>query len=451
MICHRDDAGTIAVMQLVSPSQIDAIQRQLDAQSGFRVARTEVSFDTFDFARTGAALVDRAVAYSTPSGDRIAGLGTAWRATASGHDRFSTLRDERDRVGNHDLVSFVGFAFSPEGPTTSTWEGYEAAEVFIPRITLESVDGGTRLTVAVPDGEAADPTLGLLASMQRPKWITVDDTGDHTIESHPHVSQWASTVATAVDAIRSGDLDKVVLARSVIVNSTEPVAILRVFRALVERYPQCYNFAWKSGDSVFIGASPELLADVRGTSLVSNPLAGSAKRGEGELDDEAIGYALLASDKDREEHRLVVEDLEARLEPLTTTMTVPPAPSLKRMATVQHLSTEIHGTLADDVGILDVIAAVHPTPAVGGVEREAALRFIADVEQIDRGWYSGGVGWMNGRGEGAICIGLRCGLIHDGKTHLYAGAGIVADSQPDAELQETRLKLRPLFDLLATT
>ncbi|VAW02106.1 hypothetical protein MNBD_ACTINO01-1501, partial [hydrothermal vent metagenome] len=226
----RGDAGTIAGMQLVSRPQIDAIRRQLDARGGFRVARVDVSFDTFDFARTGADLVDRAVAYSTPSGERIAGLGTAWRATASGPDRFVALRDEREGAGHHDLVSFVGFAFSPEGPTTSTWEGYEASEVFIPRITLESIDGGTRLTVAVPDGERTEPTLELLASMRSPKWIAVDDTGDHSIESHPHVTEWASTVAKAVDVIRSGDLEKVVLARSVIVNSTEPVAILRVFR-----------------------------------------------------------------------------------------------------------------------------------------------------------------------------------------------------------------------------
>ncbi len=427
------------------------MRRRLAEQTGFRVARIDVAFDPFDFARTGAPLVDRAVAYSTPTGERIAGLGTAWRATASGPGRFAVLRDERSRLGHEDLTSFVGFSFAQDGPKTDIWAGYDAAEVFVPRIALEGVDGGTRLTVAIPDGESPEPTLALLASMERPKWVAVDDTGDHSIESHPHVTAWASTVATAVDAIRAGRLDKVVLARSVIVNSTEPVAILRVFRALVERYPGCYNFAWKSGDSVFLGASPELLADVRGRRLVSNPLAGSAKRGEGELDDDAIGYALLTSDKDREEHRLVVDDLAKRLAPLTTELTVPGTPALKKMATVQHLSTEITAELVDGIGIMDVVAAVHPTPAVGGVEREAALRFIAEAEQIDRGWYSGGVGWMNGRGEGAVCIGLRCGLIQDNRTHLFAGAGIVADSQPDAEVAETRLKLRPLFDLLATT
>jgi salicylate biosynthesis isochorismate synthase len=145
---------------------------------------------------------------------------------------------------------------------------------------------------------------------------------------------------------------------------------------------------------------------------------------------------------------LVVEDLAVRLSDLTIQLGVPDIPSLKQMATVQHLSTDIQGELVDDVGILDVVEAVHPTPAVGGVNREAAIAYINTAEEIDRGWYSGGVGWINGAGEGAICIALRCGLIRGDTTHLYAGAGIVADSEPEAELRETRLKLRPLLNVL---
>jgi isochorismate synthase len=287
--------------------------------------------------------------------------------------------------------------------------------------------------------------------MRTPTWITVDDTGDHTIESHPHVTQYASAVATAIDAINAGELEKVVLARSVIVNSSEPVAILRVFRQLAQRYPQCYNFAWKSGDAVFMGASPELLAEVRDSTLRSNPLAGSIRRGEGKAEDRFLGESLMASAKDREEHRLAVDDLVERLEPLTSSLDVPDGPVLKKMASVQHLSTEISGSLNDGSGIMDVVGAVHPTPAVGGVERDAATAFIERTEQIDRGWYTGGVGWMNGAGDGAIAIGLRCGIVRGGRTQLFAGAGIVADSQPDAELRETRLKLKPLLDLLATS
>jgi salicylate biosynthesis isochorismate synthase len=435
-------------MHLLAAHGIAELQRQLDAQSGFRIASVGIDFDPFDFARTGALLVDRAVAYSMPNGDRLVGLGTSWRASASGVNRFRRIRESLESVGHPDLKAFIGFSFLPDGPTSSVWNGYEPAEVFLPRISIEQVAQGSTLTVIIPDGDEPGPTMDLLGSMKHPEWQSVLDQGDHTIESHPATTEWAASVADAVDAIGRGELDKVVLARSVVVRSTEPVEILRVFRELATAYPQCYNFAWKSGDAVFMGASPELLADVSEHHLRSNPLAGSAPRGEGEDDDRAIAHQLMTSSKDREEHELVVEDLAERLSPLTVQLDVPEAPVLKQMATVQHLSTEIEADLAENIGILDVIEATHPTPAVGGVEREAAISYINDVEAIDRGWYTGGVGWINGAGEGAICIALRCGLIRGDTTHLYAGAGIVADSQPDAELRETRLKLKPLLNVL---
>lgn len=435
-------------MLLLAHEELAELRRQLDAQSGIRVASIEISFDPFDFARTGARLVDRAVAYSMPNGDRLVGLGTAWRASATGADRFGEIRDELAAVGHPELRAFVGFSFLPDGSTSEVWSGYDPAEVFLPRISIENFGGVGRLTVIVPDTDDPDPTLKLLASLKHPEWPSVVDQGDHSIESHPPVTEWARHVADAVSAIDRGDLEKVVLARSVVIRSTEPVEILRVFRELATGYPQCYNFAWKSGDSVFMGASPELLADVSGRTLVSIPLAGSAPRGDDDDDDQRIGEQLLRSTKDRSEHSLVVDDLAKRLASLTRHLVVPTTPALKQMATVQHLATEIHGDLTRGIGILDVIDAVHPTPAVGGVERDPAISYINAAEEMDRGWYTGGVGWINSAGEGAICIALRCGLIKGETTHLYAGAGIVADSQPDAEVRETRLKLKPLLSVL---
>jgi isochorismate synthase len=435
-------------MHLLDSDQISELQRQLEGQSGFRIASIDVGFDPFDFARTGATLVDRAVAYSIPNGDRLVGLGTAWRSSATGANRFADIRVALESMGQPYLKAFVGFSFLSEGPSSGVWDGYDPAEVFYPRIAIEQIEGASRLTVIVPANDESGPTMDLLESMKHPEWQSVFDQGDHAIESHPTASEWAASVGDAVDAIRQGELDKVVLARSVVVRSTEPVEILRVFRELATAYPQCYNFAWKSGDAVFMGASPELLADLSGRHLRSNPLAGSAPRGEGDEDDRRIAQDLMESSKDRREHGLVVEDLAKRLASLTQGLEIPESPSLKQMATVQHLSTDIEGDLVGNVGILDVVEAVHPTPAVGGVERDAAVSYINNAEEIDRGWYTGGVGWINGRGEGAICIALRCGLIRGMTTHLYAGAGIVADSQPDAELRETRLKLRPLLNVL---
>ena len=224
-----------------------------------------------------------------------------------------------------------------------------------------------------------------------------------------------------------------------------------MFRQLAVSYPQCFNFAWKSRGSVFMGASPELLAAIDDSAFVSNPLAGSAARGEGESEDEAIGLALLNSHKDQEEHRLVVEDMGRRLRPVVHDLAVPESPVLRKMATVQHLSTTITGSVENGTGVLDVVDAVHPTPAVGGVPRDVAVDYIAAHEPLDRGWYTGGVGWMSPAGAGEIAIGLRCGLINGSRTTLFAGAGIVGDSVSGDEVLETRLKLRPLLELVAST
>lgn len=438
-------------MHIVTPAQVARLADQLPADGPLRTAAIDVEIDPFDFARTGAALVDRAVALATPSGDRRVGLGTAWHAAASGADRFVDLAAATEGLADPDVTLFVGYAFLDEIHAGGLWDDYRAAEAFVPRIGIERIAGRSRLRLAIPEGEDPTETLDLLASMRTPEWLPVVDFGDHTIESHPSVVEWAGLVDSAVKAIAAEELEKVVLARSVRVTTAEPVAILRVFRQLARSYPQCFNFAWKSGRSVFMGASPELLVGVDGDRFCSNPLAGSASRGEGEADDRELGAALLASEKDQQEHRLVVDDMVQRLTGIVHDLDVPSEPSLRKMATVQHLSTRIEGRVAEDTGVLDIVGSVHPTPAVGGVAREGAVDYIAANEPLDRGWYTGGIGWLTPSGDGEIAIGLRCGLINGPVTTLFAGAGIVADSDPSAEVRETRLKLRPLMELVAST
>ncbi len=438
-------------MNLVTRDEVAALSAQLAPEGGLRVARLDATIDPFDFARTGAALVDRAVAMALPSGDRLVGLGTAWHRAERGQDRFRRIREAIGGIDDEDLVLFFGYSFLDEIVPGGRWQNYAPAEAFIPRIGIQRIGGRTKLVIAIPPGERPEATLDLLSTMKHPEPIPVVDFGDHTIESHPGVAEWAGIVDSARKVIEAGELDKVVLARSVRVTNTEPVAILRVFRQLVASYPQCYTFAWKSGDSVFMGSSPELLARVVDGEFRSNPLAGSAARGEGEEEDAEIGSRLLRSAKDQEEHRLVVTDMAERLGSLVPNLTVPPSPSLKKMATVQHLSTVMEGHVGGGVGVIDVVDAVHPTPAVGGVPRARAIAHIAAHEGIDRGWYTGGIGWVSPGGNGEVAIGLRCGLIDGATTDLFAGAGIVADSDPASEVVETRLKLRPLLDLIAAT
>ncbi len=417
-----------------------------------RFAVEAIEGDPLGFVRGGADLFGRAFFFSTPDGDAIGGLGTAWHASASGPGRLHALRAAIGELGLPGAFrAMVGFSFAADGPRTAAWSGFSGADAVLPLTSLIRSAGRTVLAVAVPPGLDIDRVVAPLRRMRLPGDPPYPDLGDHSLESVPSVADWRSAVAEAVETIRRNDLGKVVLSRSVIVRSDTAPDGFDLLHHLEATYPRCFGFGWRSGRATFLGASPELLVRSVDGDVSSNPLAGSAPRGEGEEDDRALAEGLMHSQKDRIEHRLVVDDVVGRLRPYVRDLVVPDAPSLKRMATVQHLSTPVHGSLARPVHVLELADALHPTPAVGGTPREGAAAFIDKVEGFDRGWYAGGIGWTDGAGEGEFAIALRCGLIEGAEAHLFAGAGIVADSDPDAELLETRLKLRPLLELLAAT
>ncbi|MCC6415781.1 MAG: isochorismate synthase, partial [Opitutaceae bacterium] len=190
----------------------------------------------------------------------------------------------------------------------------------------------------------------------------------------------------------------------------------------------------------FIGASPERLVRVHGGMLTTEALAGSAPRGSDSAEDERLGAALLASAKDRHEHQLVLDSIVRRLKPLGLQLELSSEPRLRKLANVQHLHTPVRAALPVGVRVLDVLAGLHPTPAVGGVPREAALAGIRQMENFPRGLYAGAIGWIDGHGNGEFFVGLRSALINGHRARLYAGAGIVAASQPEQELAETELK-----------
>jgi len=252
-------------------------------------------------------------------------------------------------------------------------------------------------------------------------------------------------VAALVAAIGAGGPDKVVLARSLRValeRSPEPFDLVALLR---ERFPGCYPYGWQVGPAALVGASPELLVARSGDRFTCRPLAGSARRGADPEADRRLGEALLASPKERAEHAFVVEAITAALASLGAFPEGPAGPVLDRLAGVQHLATPLAGRTG--CRLLSLVAALHPTPAVGGVPREAALGRIAAVEGFDRGWYSGGIGWGDAGGDGEVALALRGALLRHEEATLYAGAGIVAGSDPTAEGEETDLKLGAMLGL----
>lgn len=318
--------------------------------------------------------------------------------------------------------------------------GTAGGELVIPRIVLgRNADGKAWRTTVTGGDEAGD------ASVQTPPVpSSLRDPDEFTLQPFPPHEQWCEAVAAAVAAIRNSHqtLVKVVLARQVVVEANRPIRPSHVAARLMALYPSCMIFSIGG----FVGASPELLVSRRGDSISSQPLAGTIPRsGEPEV-DRRLAEGLLASAKERQEHALVVDEVADRLRPHCTAISVPPAPEIVPLRNVSHLGTRISGTLAaGGPSALDLALLLHPTPAVAGTPTAEALGFLDRVEPGDRGRYTGPVGWMDARGDGDWAVAIRCAELDGHRARLYAGAGVVADSTPEAELAETQLKLQALL------
>jgi salicylate biosynthesis isochorismate synthase/menaquinone-specific isochorismate synthase len=350
-----------------------------------------------------------------------------------------------------------GFAFAGDSGSDPVWSGFDALRFVLPALTLVQRDGANLLVGVEPAAPHASETAARAALRQRllrererlARLGGVAHTGSvaraYRVEADRSHAQYRSLVVRARDAVRAGTFSKLVVARSVRLASREPIDVVALLGALRRSHPSCTTFAVTRGDRTFLGASPENLVRVRGRRVSAAALAGTAARGRSPEEDECLGRALRESKKEQEEHTTVVHALRVGLAPLCSMLDVPESPRLLRVEGIQHLETAIEGTLREDTPLLDLAGRLHPTPAVAGVPREAAITWLAEHEALARGWYAGGVGWIDARGGGELCAALRSGLVCGTDAHLYAGAGIVAASDPEAELVETRLKLRALL------
>jgi menaquinone-specific isochorismate synthase len=260
---------------------------------------------------------------------------------------------------------------------------------------------------------------------------------------------YRAAVADALRRIEAGQFEKIVLARAQDVRADQPLHPLEMLNGLRERFPDCYAFSFaQGGGTSFIGASPERLVRVSKGVLETEALAGSARRGATASEDAALASALLHSEKDGREQQQVLDDIVARLTPLGLKLEFPTRPQLRRLANVQHLHTPVSARLPEGVRLLDAVAALHPTPAVGGSPRDAAVARIRELEGFPRGLYAGALGWLNARGGGEFFVGIRSALVEGATARVYAGAGIVAGSTPEKEFAETELKFKAMLDAL---
>lgn len=317
----------------------------------------------------------------------------------------------------------------------------------VPEVVVGRGDDGTRWITTVGPADGPDPTEvvdGLLAvGTEGP--AGADDATTFTISSERPPDEWCAAVAEARERLRDGAARKVVLARAVTVVADRPLCRGPVLRRLRAAYPSCMLFASEG----FVGASPELLVARSGDRVRSHPMAGTAPRSADPSTDARLAANLLASAKDRAEHRFTIDMVHDTLLPWCSYLDEEAEPSVVAMANVQHLATLVEGRLSSPpASVVELLTALHPTPAVCGSPRDAALGLIDELEALDRGRYAGPVGWVDHRGNGAWAVGIRCAEIDGARARLFAGVGVVADSDPEAELAETRAKLQALLSAL---
>jgi len=401
----------------------------------------------------------------------LAGIGSAEEVIARGSSRFQDLAAgclaaTRDRVAAEPTempagagpVWATGFAFSPEGGLEPIWSSLPPALGVLPEVALLRSHDRCFLTAAVMLERGADPTdklagiEGRLASL-RPAPLTPSDphpSAATRISGRQPPERYERIVAEAVDRIRSRALDKVVLARELTVEAPsahDPATLLGALRGL---FPFCFCFCFGTPEAAFVGASPELLVRRSGAVAATVALAGTTSRSADPAVDDHLGEAMLRSPKVRDEHSIVARRIERSLRPHSVWVHAEDEPFVVKVGNLQHLATPIRAQLAESKGAIELAGHLHPTPAIGGEPREPALELIAELEGIDRGWYTGPVGWMDAAEDGEFCVGLRSALLRDREAHLFAGCGIVADSDPPAELQESELKFEALLPLLSS-
>lgn len=414
------------------------------------------------FAQAASAGESR-VLWARPSqGWWAVGMGQAHVLTGDGPGRFNSVCDAHRALMDTAIVDaptlpgvgpvfFGGFRFDTDGSKAMVWRDFGDGRFVLPSTTFSQVGGAAYATtnVIVPPGSSIDAllavtTLSVLGHM-----------AGHANRSARVISQrsrskitWRRAVNAALDSISDGDMEKVVLARKLRLAFNSPLTLGVVMERLMAAYPACLVFSIGQGNSTFLGATPEQLVSLDNGRVSVTCLAGSAPRGVTVEQDEVIGQALLGRRKDQREHAYVMQAIRESLSSLCTGVTHDPQPGLLTLPSVQHLATHFNASVAADRHVLDLVQALHPTPAVGGTPRDKAMEAIRAIEGADRGWYAGPVGHIDASGDGEFGVAIRSALVQGNKALLYAGAGIVEGSEPNLELAEVELKLNAMRSVL---
>ncbi|WP_067725662.1 isochorismate synthase [Oceanobacillus damuensis] len=394
----------------------------------------------------------------------LAGAGEAHQMTAD-HLRFEATEKQWNsllceafvhnpyEVPGTGLVALGGMSFDPEKGTTNLWNKFKPSHFTIPAFLLTKYNEGYYLTINIyvkkndHANQLADELMQteekLLASRER----SMDQlivTGEKEIDP----GKWKGSVRKATEEIARGEMEKIVLAREIRLQFNKKADITTVLSNLLKTQQNSYIFAYEIEDDCFVGATPERLVKLEGKALLSTCLAGTAPRGDSVEHDLELSKELMNDKKNRQEHDFVVKMIKRAIEDCCTEVTIPDEPVIYPLKNLQHLYTPVTGHLKDGYSLFDIIKQLHPTPALGGTPRKESLAFIRKHELLDRGWYGAPIGWMDSNQNGEFAVAIRSALVQGDEASLFAGCGVVKDSDPESEYEETKIKLLPMLSVL---
>lgn len=403
------------------------------------------------------------------SGVVWASAGIAAELFAWGDNPFSQIENQARQLftqailrHEHPLAQprlFGGFAFRHDFTPDNTWSAFHPAQFILPHFQLVQQGQQSWLTInaLLPPEEELENSLSDLQealNLAQEQWLMsparVNTPAKLCRMDYPMSQEvWAQMLQQAIQQIQAGVFQKVVLSRVCELWFDQPPDLIAALDYLRQHYAGCYLFLFEPRPHhAFYGATPELLVQVMGDRLQTMGLAGSIRRGKTAVEDEQLAEVLLHSPKDGYEHALVVDSIRRRLQKWTVTLDVPAQPTILRLPNIQHLYTPIHAQLAQQPGVLPLVAELHPTPALGGTPRHKAMSFIRQTEPVPRGWYAAPIGWIDCQLNGTFAVAIRSTVTQQERVWLYAGAGIVADSDPQKEWNETALKFKPILQSL---
>ena len=381
--------------------------------------------------------------------------GEVVRLVEQGFDRFEHLQKKFDQlqhswrhIGAHhpeNPLAFFCYAFDPDECMSGCWSGLPNSCVIVPQLLLDFSCGSCYVTFTADTKFLRSKTLidqWLLAFAALTHTVHAPEDGCKAqplqrCEVFPQDHRWIARVEQAVADIRRSDLNKVVLSRRIRVEGGSDFNAAQLMARLIQRYPGCTLFAARIDGVTLIAATPERLVSLHKGELKCDAMAGTLAAGE-TLDEYMVKY----------EHLPVVHTIEQILAPLCEQLHIPEQPQLLQLHDLQHIWTPIHARMKRDITLLELVAALHPTPAVSGAPHHVAREWLMQNDDHQRGWYCGGFGWMSSAGEGHASVMLRCALLQGNMAELFAGAGITAYSDPHSEFRETELKLQTILDLL---